>query len=103
MSTLDRRSLLKLFGTGTVIAPVVDGITHEETRAVLLTPPSVEIVRAPRIIEAWNFVPGEYQCAMYLRNRLTGKVQRIDTTIHATDVRRGLVFRTLPDIQLREG
>lgn len=39
-----RRELLKLFGTGAVIAPIVAGTLIEEAKATIVEPPKVELV-----------------------------------------------------------
>jgi hypothetical protein len=41
-----RRELLKLFGAGTIIAPIVGGVSLSDAQAKLIEPPKVELVGA---------------------------------------------------------
>ena len=42
---MDRRDLLKFFGAGAIIAPMVDGKVMREAEALIVEPPKVEIVK----------------------------------------------------------
>src|SRR5438128_32819 len=87
----DRRSFLKLFGIGAVVAPVVGGVMVQSSQALIVEPPKVEAIEAPPLIEASrNLFPGDYDATIYLKHRGTGKLTRWDTRVNAIDLWAGL-------------
>jgi hypothetical protein len=71
---MNRRDIFKLFGAGTVIAPVLDGLPSA-TLARIVSPPQVELVDAPKLAQ-----PGILNFADDLRNFLPGKMVIYYTT-----------------------
>lgn len=59
MPDLNRRGLLKLFGAGTTIAPLVAGKVVAPATARIITPPEVEIVEPKPVVAAseWSMLP----------------------------------------------
>lgn len=90
---MNRRDLLKLFGTGATIAPVLGGIASESARAIIVEPPKVELAPSPQIMEV---DPGElrellcnldqYDVTVHLRAKRTGKVLRMDCEGFVTSI-----------------
>lgn len=83
----NRRDLLKLFGAGTVIAPVVDGLTSESARATLIEVPKIEIAEPPAVVLASEIEYGDYDATVYLHQRSTNKTIRWDCTLKAMDLK----------------
>lgn len=88
---LDRRGLLKLFGVGAVVAPVVNGIVVTEPAAKLITIPEVEIIE-PRATTTilnernphwernlhWKSLNDENEIVIHVKNKKTGRAYRMD-------------------------
>ncbi len=89
----NRRDLLKFFGAGTIIAPVVNGLTVEDTRAKLIETPKLGLVELPPVIEAKSIDPGDFDAVIYLRSRKDNTVKRIDCACNIVDLRGGLLIR----------
>jgi hypothetical protein len=81
--TIDRRSLLKWFGAGAVIAPVVNGLALSENHAQLIETPKVEIAKPPDLIT----VDPHAAVAMFMDREVLG------VTVFAKSRNRGVVFR----------
>lgn len=88
--SFNRRDILKFLSAGSVIAPVVNGLTSESDRFRLIEPPKVELAPPPKIVEAKEIPNGEYDATIYLRRRDTGKVTRWDCQVNAVDLYGGL-------------
>jgi hypothetical protein len=67
-----RRSLLKLFGIGAVIAPIVRGVATSD-QAVIVKPPEVELVKAAEIVRVPSSGEfGDSDIIMFVRNGRSG-------------------------------
>ena len=82
-----RRSILKFLGAGSFIAPVVNGLTSESERFQLIETPKVILAEPPKVVLASSIPVGEYDAAVYLRERATGKTIRWDCTLRTADLR----------------
>ncbi len=82
---MNRRDLLKFFGAGTVVAPVVEGVALATDHARLIQPAQVEVVQA-----MWDVVnPYEHLTAreeldvtVFMRGKKSGKVTRMDCSVY---------------------
>ncbi len=78
---MNRRDLLKFFGVGAVVAPVVGGVALASDHARLIEAPRVEVVKP-----AWDFVDPfehlqsteELDITVFMKGQRTGKVTRLD-------------------------
>jgi hypothetical protein len=78
---LGRRDLLKWFGAGSIVAPVIGGVALADDHVKLIETPKVEVVQAK-----WDVVnPAEYlssiepmDVTIFLKGRETGNVTRFD-------------------------
>lgn len=77
---MDRRELLKLFGMGTVIAPVIAGVASEDNHARLIEVPKVEIIQPSfQAITEWPpFNTSKFNVTVYLNEQGTDITYRLD-------------------------
>lgn len=75
---LNRRDLLKKFGIGAAIVPIIGGVPEMEAKASLIEVPRVELAR-PVITEAPLFLQspvsyGEFDITVIVKQRASGQV-----------------------------
>lgn len=80
---MNRRDLLKFFGAGSIIAPVVAGAPQLGEQAMLLAEPKIHVPEPPKVVTA-SFLSSPpsfvgYDVTVILSEPLTGKV----TTVQA--------------------
>jgi len=84
---MNRRDLLKLFGAGSVIAPVIGGVAGqspqvkliEEAKVELFAPESI-LIEAPFPFANIFIPPGQFDVTVTLRDRNSGRVGQMECT-----------------------
>src|SRR5262245_27439065 len=79
---MNRRDLLKLFGVGATIVPVIDGMPKTDAPASLVKVPEVEIATAPA---SWMLGDKHLMDALYRRERIHVAV-RLTSRLGVTDL-----------------
>jgi hypothetical protein len=82
----NRRGFLGIFGAGAMIAPIIGGVPDTDQRALIVTPPTVEIPERPKI-EAFSTMPDfgrECAVTVFIRNQ-NESVMRLDCSAIVTD------------------
>lgn len=81
-----RRDLLKLFGVGALVAPVIKGIPSVESVALIVTPPTIEIPPPPKV-QAFAAMPDfmDSDVVVFARDRKTGSVMRMECRAFLTE------------------
>ena len=103
----DRRELLKLFGIGSVVAPVIGGATMESARAKLIEVPHIEIQPPPAITGAESFMESfgsgnKMDVIIFLRDKKTGDVTRWENAAIITRASVNRIEITSPDSPYRQ-
>lgn len=65
----NRRGFLGIFGAGAMIAPIIGGVPDTDKRALIVTPPTVEIPEPPKV-KVFNKIPafGESKVVVFVQN-----------------------------------
>lgn len=73
---MNRRDLLKLFGVGSAIVPVIGGVPEVQAKALLVDLPHIIAAPAPQIIKpgSWSELMGGYDVWLTAREQKTGHV-----------------------------
>ena len=72
---MNRRGLMKLFGVGAVIAPVIGGVALAEDHVKLIAEPKVEIASPPTFepVTDWSAMNrGELDVTVFMKDRKSG-------------------------------
>lgn len=94
---IDRRSLLKLFGAGATIAPVLAGVPKIEAQALIVKPPKVELAPEPEVVLADRLPSlGGMDVTVFMRNRETGEQYRMKCQAFVADWGRDMIEVTMP-------
>jgi len=80
MSGFNRRVLLKFFGAGAVIAPVINGLPDNQVQAKLIAEPNFDIVKPALSTHGPSFesLKDECEVTVYVRHKASKTVTRID-------------------------
>jgi hypothetical protein len=79
----NRRDLLKFFGAGAVIAPVINGLPDNQVQAKLIAEPSFDLVKPVMSssspgFDAFRVGKDECEVTVYVRHKASKTVTRID-------------------------
>jgi len=75
---MNRRDILKLFGVGAAVMPVVGGVPVSAAQSLIVKPPEIEIPPEPKIVPPFECpAPGAYECTLFMRERRTATVYRM--------------------------
>ena len=66
---MNRRDVLKLFGVGGIVVPIVGGMPMEEARSLIVTPPEIEVPTAGTSTPMLPDFDSPYETVMYCRSR----------------------------------
>jgi len=76
---MNRRDILKLFGVGAAVVPVVGGVPVSAAQSLIVKPPEIEIPPEPKIVPPFECpAPGAYECTLFMRERRTATVYRME-------------------------
>lgn len=56
---MNRRDILKFFGVGATIAPVLGETAKLDAKALIIEPPKVELIEAPKVLECSTVSPAQ--------------------------------------------
>lgn len=97
---MNRRGLLKFFGIGATVVPIIDGMPKVEAAANLIEVPTIkplEVAKSLPDANAAAFLGREVECTVFLKDKKTGqtvtlncsmftstcKVDIVDVTTHS--------------------
>lgn len=83
---MNRRDLIKFFGAGAVVAPLVNGMPQGE--AIIVKPPVVELPPEPKVLPVSAFMGmDEMEVVVFMRNPRLKEAWRMDCTAFISSMR----------------
>jgi hypothetical protein len=102
---MDRRDLLKLFGIGSVIAPVIGGVASAAPLVKLIQEPKYELVPPQAPVEATELPAsgdsGDFEITAYFRDKRSRSVHRIECSAFLLSYRCEVIDVTTPGAAFR--
>lgn len=91
---MNRRDVLKLFGVGAAVVPIVNGLPARDAEAKLIEVPKLEIPHAiegtgtQMFLAADPPVGADYDCVLHMRDKRSGQSYRMDCDAILINTRR---------------